>query len=256
MKKREFSNIVKTMKDGIEIFRDLLRHYLSIKEGLQTRLAIETKIGTTQLNDFLGGRRNLSEPKKDLIARYLGFENFIDFVAKQWTEPPVPGDLIVITSDAERKFDLEDHAADYVGIPLYESGRLAAGVNGATFDQYEEPTSTVVVYRPEIKSRTNHDLRALRVGGDSMEPNIPRGSIVVVDLSDREFVNRKVYCVNMPEEGTDIWIASVKRVQRWNGGHILFSDNASKHPPVPTELEWRDLCVGRVIWMWRNIQDI
>ena len=34
------------------------------------------------------------------------------------------------------------------------------------------------------------------------------------------------------------------------------SDNAVKHPPVPTELDWRDLCVGRVIWMWRNIEDI
>jgi hypothetical protein len=106
------------MKDGIGIFREILKHYLSREDGLQTRVANETKIGTTQLNDFLGGRRNLSEPKKDLIARYFGFENFIDFVARQRTDPPVPGDLVVITPDENRKSELDGHAADYMGIPL------------------------------------------------------------------------------------------------------------------------------------------
>ena len=43
----------------------------------------------------------------------------------------------------------------------------------------------VVVYKPELKGRSRHNLAAIKVGGDSMEPTITKGSIVVVDLSDK-----------------------------------------------------------------------
>ena len=88
-----------------------------------------------------------------------------------------------------------------------------------------------------------------------MEVVIPLGSIVVVDLDDRQFIDKKVYCVNFPQAGGDI--ADVKRVQKWNeGGFILISDNTAKFPPEISHLDWKDLCVGRVVWMWKDIRNI
>ena len=58
-------------------------------------------------------------------------------------------------------------------------------MNGLEFDPYEEPASMVVVYKPELKGCSKHNLAAFKVDGDSMEPTITKGSIVVVDLSDK-----------------------------------------------------------------------
>lgn len=71
--------------------------------------------------------------------------------------------LIIDVIDGFEKINLEEHADHYRGIPVYESGKLAPGAGGYSFD--EKPTSTMVVYRPEIQDRIKHDLRALRVKG-------------------------------------------------------------------------------------------
>ena len=99
---------------------------------------------------------------------------------------------------------------------------------------------------------TSHNLRALRVGGDSMTPTIPEGAIVVIDLSDRIFAKRRIFCVNKIESGE--YVASIKRVQKIFRGHLLLGDNP-EYDAEATDMEWTDLCVGRVIWMWRNLEN-
>ena len=162
--------------------------------------------------------------------------------------------MVVKVNNQATQETLEGQVENYRGIPLYESGRLAAGVNGLAFDPDEEPASTVVVYQPELRGRSGHHLAALRVGGVSMSPTIPQGSIVVVDLSDKAFVPRKIYVVNDLEDGGP-GQAAVKRVQRWTNGFVLVSDNPDFSPEV-LETDWPELCVGRVIWMWRSMEEV
>ena len=38
-------------------------------------------------------------------------------------------------------------------------------------------------------------------------------------------------------------------------GFVLFSDNPN-YPPVLSPLDWNRLCVGRVVWMWRDVRDV
>jgi len=66
---------------------------------------------------------------------------------------------------------------------------------------------------------------ALRCCGDFREPIIPKGSIVVVDLDDKEHIEEKIYCVNIPEGGIDI--AAIKRIRIWEKGKgfVLISEN-------------------------------
>ena len=48
-------------------------------------------------------------------------------------------------------------------------------------------------------------------------------------------------------------IAAVKKVRKWNKRIFLVSDN-SDFVPEPTELDWNELCVGRVIWQWKDMR--
>lgn len=169
-------------------------------------------------------------------------------------EKPDPvHNLIVHVQSQANKDKINGISDDYLGIPLYESGRLAAGTNGTEFDPHEEPASMVMVYKPELQGRSKHTLAAIKVGGDSMDPTITRDSIVVLDLSDRYQVENKIFVVNTPEGGMDM--ASIKRVQRFDKGFLLLSDNR-EFPPVFSPLDWNRLCVGRVVWMWRDISNI
>jgi phage repressor protein C with HTH and peptisase S24 domain len=95
-------------------------------------------------------------------------------------------DNFIVQVKSQTDKDILNGAADhYRGIPLFESGKLAAGVSSVEFYSFESPATMVVVYKPELKGRSRHNLAAIKVGGDSMEPTITKGSIVVVDLSDK-----------------------------------------------------------------------
>lgn len=121
------------------------------------------------------------------------------------------------------------------------------------FDPCELPESMVVVYKPELQGRFRHNLATIKVGGVSMEPTIIKNSIAVVDMSDREHIEGKMFVVNTPESGLDM--ASIRRVRIWEKGFVLLSDNPN-FPPVLSPLDWNRLCVGRVVWMWRDISNL
>ena len=67
------------------------------------------------------------------------------------------------------------------------------------------------------------------------------------------YIEGKVFVVNTPESSLDM--ASIKRVRKWEKGFVLLSDNP-KYPPDLSPLDWNRLCVGRVVWMWRNVRDV
>jgi hypothetical protein len=65
-----------------EMFREALRNVLSKKPtGEQGRLADALNIKRTVMNDFIHGRRNFSENRKELIADALGYK-YEEFLAE------------------------------------------------------------------------------------------------------------------------------------------------------------------------------
>lgn len=137
-------------------------------------------------------------------------------------------------------------------IPIYETWRLAAGVNGVSFDPYEEADKHLLMPATELGSRAQHDLRAVRVGGCSMEPLIPQGAVVIIDMNDREFWDGRIYAVAVEEGGVEM-VAAVKRVRKMDGAFVLLSENRECLPQV-VQVDWPDLCVGRVIRLWRSLE--
>jgi phage repressor protein C with HTH and peptisase S24 domain len=209
-------------------------------------------LGTTAQNITNWKNRN-TIPVQELLDFSEKFKINFDWLLTG-IDKPIDHDypLSIHVASNGHKDLLNGASDDYRGIPLYESGRLAAGSNGMAFDQQEEPSSIVVVYRPELQGCAHHNLAAMRVDGYSMEPTIAKGSIVVVDLSDKEHFDSRIYAVNTPGGGVDM--VSVKRVQKFKGGFSLISDNP-QHPTVVSELDWDRLCVGRVVWMWKDVRE-
>jgi phage repressor protein C with HTH and peptisase S24 domain len=80
--------------------------------------------------------------------------------------------------------------------------------------------------------------------GESMEPNIRNGDLLLLDTTDRTFRNFGIYVIEARGERL------VKRVQRkFDGSLILISDNTTYQPElISAELAKEVHPVGRVIW--------
>ncbi len=225
----------------------------------QSSLADRAGVNRITLNHIEKGTRPPSNDAQWMIAAAFDMtpEQVMLYAMHNGDYPqdPPPRPFQIVVNSPQELALLESPEENYRGVPLYESGRLAAGPDGGIyFNDNEFPESEVLIYRPELKHRAHHSLAAVRVGGDSMSPTIPKNSIIVVDMSDREYFKRKIFCVNDPDD-TGMWVSAVKRVQEWDRGFVLISDNPDV-PPKITSLDWKQLCVGRVIWMWRNTEEL
>jgi phage repressor protein C with HTH and peptisase S24 domain len=80
--------------------------------------------------------------------------------------------------------------------------------------------------------------------GESMEPDIRNGDLLLVDTTDQTFRNFGIYVIEARGERL------VKRVQRkFDGSLILISDNKTYQPEsISAELAKEVHVVGRVIW--------
>jgi phage repressor protein C with HTH and peptisase S24 domain len=243
-----------------EYFITALNDYASMKGyGVQRNIALQAGITEAFVSQIMAGTNRASAKTQASIAKACGFKTLEDMLVagqtarNQVAEPESKYHLNVRVYSPGEKSILNDSISDYRAIPLHESGRLAAGVNGMAFDPYEPPDSMIIVGDLQMRVGAGHTLSAFKVGGDSMFPTIPMGAIVVVDLSDREQIDGRIFVVNVPEGGLDM--AAVKRVRRWEKGKgfILISDNAAYAPDISL-LDWHRLCVGRVIWMSRDLR--
>ena len=244
------------MKPIQEKFCKALKSWFDNQKNLDVNgLAEMLKGSQGYISNVLNNRRCGDEQWRRNVAQKIGlpYEYMIGIEGKP-TTPDAP-DPIIITATSDRdKAHLTEHAANYRSVPLYTSGRLAAWSNGSAFDQYEAPTSDVLVYTPELGHRAKHNLTAARVGGDSMEPLVPMNSIIIVDMDDKEFVDNKVFAVAIDEGG--VKTLAVKRVRKFEKakGFVLWSENQEYQPVLVVESDWLRLCVGRVVWMWRSFE--
>lgn len=93
------------------------------------------------------------------------------------------------------------------------------------------------------KGFTPETLIAVSVSGESMEPRLFDGDVVVINTMDRKMVDGEVYAVNYEGE------AIIKRLVRERGAWWLFSDNPDQTKYRPRSCrEGECNIVGRVVW--------
>jgi len=184
------------------------------------------------------------------IARVLG-------VSPQWladgTGPERPasplGDTDVKGGDTAQPIlawdspdDLPEN--DYV---LVQRVRVkpAAGEGTVVFEEEQGPPlafSTRWIKRLGLKRK---DLYVVEAQGDSMEPTIVDGDVIMMDAGSTRVIDGSIYVLRYADE------LKVKRLyQRYDGSLIIRSDNANKYPEetVPPSTGNQVDVLGRVVW--------
>lgn len=141
--------------------------------------------------------------------------------------------------------------AGYASIPLFDI-RAAAG-GGAVVGS--EHVMDVLHFKEEwIRAELRvspADLYLIFVDGESMEPTLRPGDIILVDRRDHAQRRDGIYVLRL--DGTLL----VKRLQKLPGGNIkVSSDNKSYDPFILKleEMEGQDMAIiGRVVWVGRKV---
>lgn len=146
----------------------------------------------------------------------------------------------------------EPAAAGYVQIPLYD---VRAGAGRAEVIETERPIDALAFkedwIRQELRAAPG-DLRLINVSGDSMEPDLRAGDIILIDHTDTRASREGIYVIRM--DGALL----VKQVQRLPGGTVkLISRNPAYEPFTVTVASLEDpngfAIIGRVVWACRRL---
>lgn len=137
-------------------------------------------------------------------------------------------------------------AALFVGVPKVRA-RLSAG--GGSFETQDE-VRTVVPFRQDWLRRkgTITGMVLMDVVGNSMEPEIRHGDMVLIDQGQTAIVAHGVYAVGVEDT------VLVKRVEKRPGALVLLSDNRDYAPIVLSGDALEALrVIGRVLWVGREL---
>jgi phage repressor protein C with HTH and peptisase S24 domain len=123
--------------------------------------------------------------------------------------------------------------------------RVSAGVTGFSVEHFEE-NGPPIFFRADWLAQSGYKsthLFALKVVGDSMEPGLWEGDLIVMNQADTTPRDESVFVVNF--EGEIV----IKRLLRNNGQWWLSSDNPRYRPKLCDE---NSLLVGRVVYKQSN----
>lgn len=123
---------------------------------------------------------------------------------------------------------------NWIDIPIISVSCSA----GAGYINYDEKTIDSVKL-PKSIIHSNHNKRAITVSGDSMLPTLKDGDIVILDLSDTEIKDGKIY-VACIEYG-----CIIKRLKTTINGIEIYSDNPEYNREIASLDKIRT--IGRVI---------
>jgi len=154
-------------------------------------------------------------------------------------EPFTPGKNVIAWEAPE---DLPND--QFIIVPRLEV-RFAAGTGEMVIEEVHQDQGNA--YRMDWirRKRLNpKNLSDFIVTGESMEPTLPEGSKVTLDLSNTAIQDGKVYGIRYGNE------LRIKRLyKRFDGGLIIRSDNATKNPDEslnPDQLEHVSV-IGRYV---------
>ncbi|WP_126456695.1 XRE family transcriptional regulator [Sulfuriflexus mobilis] len=146
---------------------------------------------------------------------------------------------------------------EYAYIPLYDV-RAAAG-HGSIVES--EQVIDSLAFKQEWLHNELHinpsDLYLIYVQGESMEPTLRAGDVILVDRSDNKASREGIYVLVM--DGTLL----VKRIQSLPGGRMRISSDNPAYEPFEMEKVWFNAdyqddregagVIGRVVWSGRRM---
>jgi len=154
--------------------------------------------------------------------------------------------VVAVSDVALLEYDLSAHG--YVQIPRYE---VAASAGGGSVVQSEQLVDFIGFKEDWVRNvlgASAKSLALISVKGDSMEPTLSNGDLVLVDTLSRKIEANAIYVIQF-------WGALlVKRVQRKVDGTVIIRcDNPIYEPEtVSGDLVEQLNVIGRVVWYGRR----
>jgi phage repressor protein C with HTH and peptisase S24 domain len=220
--------------------------------GTLDALSQETGIPRSTLTTWLTGKVDVPISGISAIAKVAGLS--VHYLATGHGPKIAPASSAVVrepTSDY-RLTTTEEGLAGLVYLPLYDV-RAAAGSKGIVTDG--EHVANELAFREDWIRRelrtSPSDLRLIHVEGDSMEPDLRAGDIILVDHSDTQARREGIYVIRMDDA------LLVKQLQRMPGGLIKVISRNPAYEPFTVAAEKIQAhngfdIVGRVVWACRR----
>jgi len=232
-----------TRQEIAEAFRLWLLDYMRERRLTQLKAALSLDVVPGTINHILTGRRR---PTLELIEKMLdragvGYRQALTPYLKA-PEGPAPLDERAMSEQG------------FLQVPFSDDLRLAAGGGGAVPLTYEAADSPVVVHGPSLGRRSARQLQAFRLGGDSMEPVLASGGIVIADLSHNDLERLRegsiyVLCWDLYDGECAAKYLRWAEKGRWLS---IESENKAYAPVVKAAEEVK--LIGKIIWAWREFQ--
>ncbi len=210
--------------------------------GSVAELARQSGVGERSIRNYLNGE---TEPKGEVISKLASGAG----VRVEWLfagKPPM------LEPEQLEAYRAEQPRPGYAYIPVYN---VAAGAAPNGRKVASERVVDVLAFREdwirqEVRARPD-DLRLIYVEGDSMEPDLRAGDIVMLDHTDTNARREGIYVIKM--DGALL----VKSLQRLPGGIVKV---ASRNPAYESfnvtvsEVENPNgfAVIGRVVWACRR----
>lgn len=224
-------------------FPDRLKEAIS---GKSVRaFARETGLSDTVLRQYLAGQSEPTRPALIVIARAAN-------VGVEWLAtggyPIVPAaDHWKVTENPVTYAGQGESAEGYIRAPKYD---LLTGNGGVLHsEQIVDHLAFKGGWLVRELGVEPHALALLSARGDSMEPTISQGDLLLLDLSQRRVDDEAIYAL-VVKDGV-----FAKRIQHLLDGMLsIRCDNpAYKEQLVPKEAAESLRVLGRVVWVGRRI---
>jgi len=217
------------MQKSMSLKAQLLEHLGKLANEREiSDLAERSGVEQSSISRAKAGKQNLGLDKVSLLLEALGAQ--ITFPDEAEESPPTIRRMGTHSP-------VEFVEGELISVPVFEK----AGA-GPAMDFFSATPDTVIRVP---KKYGIHDVAAIEVTGDSMEPIIHKGAHVGVIPLDGDLQEGNIYLCRRPPFGL-----LVKRVLMGNNGQILLRSENPKYPDQTVEYnEYEQFIVGRVVWV-------
>lgn len=203
--------------------------------GNQADFARSIKRQPAQVNQWLTGYRAIGDAGARNIELAIGLPiGFFDSKAMPQN--------IDLDRPAPPMVDLSSHP-DLLDVPRVRF-KLSAGISGFAIEP-ENGNGKPIFFRKdwfELNSYRPEALFAVRVAGQSMEPSLWDGDLVVINTADTEPSDGEVFAINYEGE------MAIKRMRRDAGEWFACSDNADQRRFAPKRCTEEVKLIGRAVY--------
>ncbi|NIU42756.1 MAG: helix-turn-helix domain-containing protein [Nitrospinaceae bacterium] len=216
-----------------------IKAYRTSKGWSLEQLAAQTRVSPQVLELYEQGECALSPDLIETLCQTLGLAPVRLFLTG--TEKPSKSPALKVFQADTVGSGSPVSTEDFVAVPLTSSAIAA----GHPIIQEENIEDYVLLHIRAAGKRAN--LVASRVDGNSMEPMLHSGDIVVIDRNDKNYVKNKFFAVYY-EGGL-----TAKLLERKNNLLILRPINPNSEVQIIDLNEEDQPVVGRIIGAWKDL---